>query len=404
MSHSLGDPVPEETNDRSPASLQLERRRARERLRWVKPATCGKVLAHERYWTVQFLQRYLERCDDLALDMPADAYLLGQHVPEIARRIRVGDHATEFETAQQKLSGIVTALAVKASCCYVHHEMQEAVLSIRRAFGGLAGRQASPAAMADLHGRHAVLLTLQRFRTEALASVETCLEFAEPADERAIAADALALRGHLRRDTEPAEALLDALRAVRYAERKTKRGERTAEAAFFSALAIVGRPGLVSLHAQEQALKLLVRARKELNGTPTSARKLRLQWLEGRILSNLKIGRHAARQLGKASHGLQKLRLPADFALASLDLIGLHVSEGDLDDAARVAHDLQSPLERLGLGDHGRTLVQPGCVGHPSSDTEMSDLRHALLARFARPVWDPHTAPAVSQDAIPSRP
>ena len=85
-----------------PADLAAERQRARERIRYVRPEIAGKVLGHDRYWTVQFLDLYLERCDETAFDVPSDAYLLAQHLPEVARRIRVWARGQELGHADRE--------------------------------------------------------------------------------------------------------------------------------------------------------------------------------------------------------------------------------------------------------------------------------------------------------------
>lgn len=328
---------------KKPADLAAERQRARERIRYVKPEIAGKVLGHDRYWTVQFLDLYLERCDETAFDVPRDAYLLAQHLPEVARRIRVGPKARDWDTPLEKMGGIVMALAVKGSCCRAVDEIAEAELCFDRAFKGLGNHQPSPVVMAELHRRYAALLLMKR-SSGVEKHIDHCLEYSEEASYKPGVADALTLRGVVNAQADPAQAVQDFLQATRLADLKSPRGERTAKAAMHNVSYAVAY-GSVGLRDQETALRLLVRLKNELKGTPTSVRKLKVLWIEGLILGNLRIERHAKRQLSKARRGLLSIGDVGSYLVVSIDLYRSLIEFGDEEEAREIALDTLSQAE-----------------------------------------------------------
>lgn len=332
---------------RSRQDWNVERRRARERMRYVEPHNAGKILAHHRYWTVQFLELYLERCDETAFDVPSDAYLLAQHAPELARRIRISDKAGEYLSVTEKLSGIVLALAAKGSCCRAADEFDEAELCFRRAFRGLKDRKAAPVAMAELHRRYAALLATVRSREDASTHIERSLDYFREADDRAGHADALALRGYLRSEEMPGAAILDFIEASRFADLRSARGKRTARAALYNVIGTVAMGSSVSLRDQETALKVLQNLKNELKGSPTSVRKMKALWIEGLLLSNLQIDRHAERQLGKARKGFAGLGQAMDFAVISTEIVQFLISRGEVESAKRLAMETLDELQAM---------------------------------------------------------
>lgn len=341
-----------QTHEGDDSKLALEKQRARERLRYVKPQIAGKVLGHDRYWTPQFLELYLERCDETAFVAPSDAYLLAQHLPELARRIRVGAKAQEWDTPLDKMDGIVRALAVKGSCCRVAGETEEAELCFTRAFRGLQGKAASLVAMSELHRRYAALLATSGRTGEAAEHLEKGLEFAEQGGFSAGAADGLALRGFLYAESDAAAAVMDFLQAARLADRKTPRGMRTIKASLHNIVATVAQGKRnISLKDQEKALKALQVYKDELKGQPTGLRKMRAFWIEGLFLSNLRIERHARRQLSKARSGFLRLDAPLEYLIVSIELIQHLLWSGDTDEARAVAKETRTMIDRERLNE-----------------------------------------------------
>ena len=352
-----------------PGSVADERQRARERMRYVKPKIAGKVLAHHRYWTIQFLDLYLERCDETAFDVPADAYLLAQHLPEVARRIRVGPKAREWDTPLEKMGGIVMALAVKGSCCRAADEIAEAELCFGRAFGGLGKHKVSPLVMAELHRRYAALLLLKKSE-DFSQHIERSLQAAESASFAPGLADALALRGIATTETHPAGAVQDFIEAARLADLRSPRGDRTARASLHNVAYTVAYRS-VSLRDQETALRLLTRLKSSLKGTPTSVRKLKVLWIEGLLLGNLRIERHSKRQLMKARKGLLGLNDIGSFLVVSIDLYRLLVEFGDETEAQDLSRETVAIAESR--------IQDPGLLGRLRSWVDRKPSPEAIL-------------------------
>lgn len=367
-----------------PADLATERQRARERIRYVKPEVAGKVLGHDRYWTVQFLELYLERCDETAFDVPADAYLLAQHLPEVARRIRVGPAARDWDTPLEKMGGIVMALAVKGSCCRVADETEEAELCFTRAFRGLGNNEPSSEAMAELHRRYAALRATSRRTEEASEHLEKALEFADRCDYSAGVADGLALRGYINAEINPSQAVMDFLQAARQADRKTSRGMRTIKASLRNIIATVAQGKRnISLRDQEMALKALQVYKSELKGQPTGIRKMKVLWIEGLLLSNLRIERHARRQLGKARRGFLRLDVPLEYALVSIELIQHLLWSGDDEEAQAVAKETWKVLDKKRLSEAQLQILRDWLDSDLTADGAQ-ETRNKLMA-ISRP-------------------
>lgn len=347
--------------------VAVERQRARERMRYVKPKIAGKVLGHHRYWTVQFLELYLERCDETAFDRPADAYLLAQHLPEMARRIRVGEKAGEWDTPLEKMGGIVMALAVKGSCCRASGEVEEAHLCFKRAFDGLGRHKISAVVMSELHRRYAALLLLAR-SDEADSHIEKCLRYAESVSYRQGIADALVLRGIRQGEQDPAGAIRDFIQSARLADLKSPRGKRTAAASMQNMGSAIAY-GSVALRDQETALRLLSGLKEDLKGTPASPRKLKVLWIEGLLLGNLRIERHSKRQLGKARKGLFELSDIPSFLTASIDMVRLLVEFGDDDEAKAIARDTAEKFERANVDSELLSLLRSWIDRTPSPES-----------------------------------
>ena len=260
-----------------------------------------------------------------------------------ARRIRVGPEAKDWHTPLEKMGGIVLALAVKGSCCRAVDEIAEAELCFDRAFKGLGDHVPSPIVMAELHRRYAAL-RLMKGASDVAAHIARCLEYSEAGSYRAGRADALTLRGIVGTQADPAQAVQDFIEATRLADLKSPRGKRTAKAALQNVGYTIAYRS-VGLQDQETALRLLVRLKNELKGTPTSVRKLKVLWIEGLLLGNLRIERHAKRLLSKARRGLLSLGDVGSFLVVSIDLYRSLIEFGDDDEAREIALDTVAQAE-----------------------------------------------------------
>ena len=360
-----------------------ERQRARERMRHVKPRTARKVVGHHRYWTTQFLGLYLTRCEELAFEVPGDAYLLAQQAPELARRIRVGPGPGEFETPADKLSGVVMALAFQMTCRCAAGELAEARLSFERAIRGLGRHSASNAAMAELHLRYAALELLSEESEAALAATDACLKLCVSHRMPEIEADAIGIRGFLSTEVEPRSTLYDLLETASVARADSPRGSRAANAALNHLIGLA-RERRVALKHQEGALRLVVLLKQQFVGLPTRSRKLKPYWLEGLMLANLGIDRQAERKVGKARKGLRTLGLSLEYATSSLDLAQCHLLLGDPPRARSVLVETFEALQSMEGGDDLATRLAPFTVVSPG-ESELRCAHAALPTMPTRP-------------------
>lgn len=335
---------PADSSQRS-AELEYEMQRARDRMRYVDPQTCGKILGHDRYWTRQFLARYLDRCDASICERPDDGYRLARHAPELARRIRVGSNARYFDSERDKASAEVWALAVQGSACRSADEMAEAELVFQRAFALLKRRGVGPKAVAELERRYAAYLAVAR-DAEADEHLERSLEICRRIGYRAGEADALALRGYVSFHAGRPGAVADFVEAMRLADLQTRRGKDTYNSSLQNLTGTLLLRGK-GLREQEAAVVLLQQVKEELKGRSLSARKVKLVWIEGLMLRNLGVDRHAQRQLNKAREGLFSLKQPLDFTLVSLDLGQLLLSGEEVEAVRDLGRDTQEKLTEL---------------------------------------------------------
>ena len=241
------------------------------------------------------------------------------------------------------MGGIVLALAVKGSCCRAVDEIAEAELCFDRAFKGLGSHEPSPIAMAELHRRYAALLLMKQ-SSDINEHIVRSVEYSEAASYKPGLADALTLRGIVSTQADPARAVQDFIRATRLADLKSARGERTAKAALHNVGYTVAYRS-VGLRDQETALRLLVRLKNELKGTPTSIRKLKVLWIEGLLLGNLRIERHAKRQLSKARRGLLAIGDIGSYLVVSIDLYRSLLEFGEEEEAREIASDTFSQAD-----------------------------------------------------------
>lgn len=371
---------PGDPSERSP-ELEYELQRARDRMRYVDPHTCGKILGHDRYWTRQFLARYLDRCDAVICEQPRDGYRLARHVPELARRIRVGSDVRYFDSEREKASAEVWALAVQGSACRAADEMAEADLVFHRAFALLRrpeqGQKVGPKALAELERRYAAYLAVAR-EAEADKHLERSLEICRKYDYRACEADALALRGYISFHSGAKGAVTDFVQAMRLADMGTRRGKTTYQLALHNLTGTLLLRGK-GLREQEVAVVLLQEVKEDLKGRSLSVRKAKLVWIEGLMLRNLGVDRHAQRQLNRAREGLFILKKPFDFLLVSLDLGQLLKSGGETDDVQDLGADTRTKLQVL-TDDSTLLEIAARWPKSASSTKDFLELRRAVAA------------------------
>ena len=315
---------------------------ARRRLSYVTAENCGKVLARATYWSTEFLDLYLDRCDEAGLHFPAEGYVLARQAPELAARIRVGDQDGEFATEAQKLSARVTAMAVLSSCCRSLGKLREAELAIKWAQDLAVGARLSPRAGCELVRRQAALKMTRR-EPDAEAWIEHAVGLAEKLEDPANLADALVMRGTFLAQAERG-GVEDVARGLSMADLKQPRGRRTFDAGLFN----ISR-GALRTGNRAEATEWLAHIKQRMARLPRSINKMRVAWMEAVFSAELGSVRYAVRLLERARLQLLELAGVADFVLCSMDLVGIHLLDGDFPEAQRVVEDTRQRLEAIAL-------------------------------------------------------
>lgn len=307
-------------------------RAAQRRIGYVSPLTAGKVLGHERYWTLPFLRLYLDLCDETAFHHPEEGYLLGQHAPELARRIPYGEQG--YQTELERRSWRVHALAVWGSCCRVCGELTQAESAYRLARELGERHSVSADCRGEVHARLGVL-RLTQGRPQALEEVSRAIELFASSDNHRRVADCLSIRGLARYLSGDPKSLADLTRALELADGRGVRGRRTVTTILHN-MALVITGGGVDVTAQEMAYRLLTVVKRRLPRN-RSVQKAKIIWVEGLLLARLGITRLAERRLQRARKSFRQSQEAFELAAVSLDLVCFYLEEGDLAAAEEMA-------------------------------------------------------------------
>lgn len=318
--------------------LSASRKAARRRISYITPENCGKVLARPVYWTREFLDLYLDLCDEAGLHRPADGYLLAQQAPMLASRVRVGEVEGEFRNEADKLSARVTALAVFASCCRSCGRLQEAELNIKWAQDLAVDARLTPKAGCELVRRHAALKWVQKSE-EAEAWIRHAVALADRLGDQPNLADALVLYGLYLADADRG-GVEHISRSLAVADLKTPRGRRTFDGAVFNLAFTIRRSGNLA-----EATHWLSRTKKRLARRPSTLDKLRVLWMEALFSAELGSTRYGIRLLEKTRAKLFELPSLGDYIVCSVDLADVHQLEGDSKAADAVIRDTRRSLE-----------------------------------------------------------
>ena len=304
------------------APTTAEHRAARRRMSYVTPENCAKVLSRSAYWTRQFLDLYLDRCDEAGSHHPHQGYVLSRQAPELAARIRVGGGPGDFSNEPERASARVIALAVAGSCARSFGRFDEAELSLKWARDLAESTRLTPQAVCELVRRSAAL-KCDTAEPDAEIWVDRAVQVAERLENEANLADALVLQGFFL--SAAGRGGSDRLaQGASLANLKSLRGRRTFEAAIYN-MAL----GAVRSGNPVEAARWLKRVKKRLARHPASIQKARVVWLEGYFSGELGATRYGIRQLEKVRRRFLDMAALPDFVLCSIDLLDLQMSEGD---------------------------------------------------------------------------
>lgn len=329
---------------------EREQSRSRGRIRYVDPENCGKITARDCYWTRQFLARYVDRCETVSRKIPRDGHALARPLPVLVDRIpvRPGD-IRHFDSEKEKAAHKVLAYAVQGSACSRADEPEEADLAFKRAAEGLPAAVWAGAELKLRYGSHLARIGDPSADRHLVESFDF---WARAGDETGRA------RTHFARATllglPVPDCILEIARAIRIADGRSRKGRRVRD----RAIEVLARKDLVfaaGLANQEEAVFLVKTVQDDFKGRSMDSRKARLLWIEGVLVGNLAVSRHAERRLRKARRSFRELRAPVDFVLVSLDLARFLFAEGDAQAARNVGVETLDDL--VDLEDSGSAVA-----------------------------------------------
>ncbi len=304
-----------------------------------------RILADDAYWNVPFLERYLDRCDEVTVHEPAKAYAMAKPVVELAdTRITIRERPGAYRSAIEQRTYRVQARMVRGTTAKNVGALGEAETLYAAAFE-LAEKGVDTNTRARLHTRYGWLLFVQG-NAEAVSQAETAIGL-QP-DTITLAAAYIMRGAAAYRFEERASGLEHFAQAAALAKsaRTTKRGRRVFYAALHG-LAKALSESQPTLAASQKAYSLLDEVRAYLAGRPKSAAKMKVYWQMGRIAWNLGYDRHGPRLIQKARRGFRDLGEPFEFALCSLDLAGFYLYGHEIGAYEALAADTRTYLESL---------------------------------------------------------
>ncbi|MCG8456132.1 MAG: hypothetical protein MI919_07610 [Holophagales bacterium] len=364
---------------------QARRARALRRLSYVTPENGEKVFGHDRYWTLAFLQVFLDACRYRCLDVPEEILPLARLAPELAALVRVGDDSEDFPSERDRRSWRVFAAAVHGEVARAAGRRAEADRAFRRAYALCGEGPVLAVAAADLALRQAALQA-EEGSSEAPPTLERALElFRHPvvgrqAGSREGLAEALLLRAAFRASVGEA-GMIDAAEAAYRAGPGKGRPGRVLAVAVHRVFQETGARHVQAEHHQT-ALALLHRIRRRhFSHAVRSMPKMRLFWTEGRVLSTLGITRMAVRRLEAACQGFERLGAGWEVAAVNFDLAISLVMEGSEAEAVELLGRARSRLEARGAPpDQLEALAR----AHPEVSALRAERDH-LIARNDSP-------------------
>ena len=324
---------------------------ARRRIGWITADNAGKVVTKDIYWTVAFLNMYLDRCDELGMDRPSEGLALALHAPNLSRLIGIGERPGEYRSPMEKASYEVLSLAVLGSLCRRAGRNDDAERNYSHAFDIVRKERIMPAVQAE------ILLRYGYFKTclgseDAIEYLDRAVQMGQEGGTNDSLAEALNARGHWYANRgEWESANRDFSDALIFVNRKSSKGKRTAAAAIVN-LAFTIASGSLDFDAQTRALECIRRARGRI--PRLTHIKCRLLWMEGIINRNLLFWRPAARLLIRARKGMLQLSEAADFVLVSLDLATVYYLEGETEKYKRLQESTTAAFEEIAGDEENR--------------------------------------------------
>lgn len=350
---------------------------ARRRLSYIAPDNAQKVLRHDRYWTSELLQLFLQRCETLRLSDPQDSWKMVRWASELASLIRIGEGEGELASRAEKASWLTRALALEGEVAGLVGRSEQSDAAFARAVEVSLGERIQVVAGAELQRRRAAAALREKRFEEARRHLDLSLELFRRLDPGLGLSEALLLYGCLGESC----GLVGLAEALAHIPPKGRLQEGIYDACLTLLLDKLDRPG-VSFEEYEAVLGWLYVTRKNWFAKRSkSRRKLRLVWAEGRALSCLGLGRLAQRRLSNAWLGLSRLGDSEAMAVAGVDLVYVLIGHDERPLALEVLGETRQRVRRMsGDGELSRALGA-------TEDLNLSQLGHRRRALARR--WLP---------------
>lgn len=326
---------------------------ARRRLSYITPDNAQKVLRHDRYWTPELIQLYLERCDQLRLTQPVEAWKLVRWAAELVELIRVGLGRGELSSQAEKLSWQTRSLALEGEIAGLVGLPHRAEPAFAKALSLSRREKIQVVAGAELQRRRAAYALRQGQVDEARRLLDSAVAWFRRLDGSVGLAETLLLYGAVG-DTTGLVALAEALV---WAPPKGALERCVHDASAAMLMERLHEPR-VSFEEYEAILGWLYLARKKWFARRTkSQRKLGLIWAEGRVLACLGLGRLAQRRLATVWQGMSSLGRFEAVAVSSLDLAAVLIGDDERHLARDVLDESRARIRRMsGDGELSRSV------------------------------------------------
>ncbi|MEM9557255.1 MAG: hypothetical protein AAGC60_23555 [Acidobacteriota bacterium] len=362
--------------------LTPEEKKARERLRLVTPQNAGKVLRHCRYWSRQFVELLMARCDDLGRSRPDEAALIAEHLPALVSRVRLDDSPESYphKTAKRSALAMAHVLRDHYSQKIGHRDFVE---EDEEALGRLLQLGLEGYVLAERLKRQAIPVFLSGDPSRALRMLSEAIELATPNHPR-ILHEALSLRGMLRQQALNESALEDFSAALLLVETGGTRGS-----ALFLEAALTMDYDLVRFDADSSTLQsvggMLKSLRKRWAPRTRCRAKAWLFWLSGTVFARLAIDRYAHRLLTRALDWMSDVGRPFECSMLRLDLALVASSLDDLEGMKRHALAASCGVKSLELSPDLAARLEP-LLRRPDSFEDLRSIRQICWPEFAEVV------------------
>ncbi|MEM8931034.1 MAG: hypothetical protein AAGE94_07655 [Acidobacteriota bacterium] len=347
--------------------LAVEQRRARRRavrnIASLRLDNIAKVLTHERYWTRDFVQVFLDRCDLWILDDPHRAATFAAYGPRLAERIRVGEQVDDVPSAAEHASRVLRARGIVADTLRTVGNLDGAREILAGAYRFCARQSVSRDALAELHRRRALLVAaddLEQAKLYLGAAIDLAREIGDhpPRGEIHLA------RAWLLMNRGSSSGLEELALAVSSSNPRRPRSSTVFAVALDRLWRLVTRVPSLAVDEEPRALRAVHRAQRRLYGhSNKSVGKTMLYWTEALLTRRLGIERHTERRLLLARDNFLVLGATVQAFLVHFDLADFYGRQGlwekareTLAAAGRLTADLE-PLAAT-LLTRGRAVLE----------------------------------------------